>query len=327
MNQRTLPKAGINISEIGFGAWAIGGSWGETVDEAIALEAIEAALADGVNFIDTADVYGGGRSETLIGKILPRAPHRVYVATKMGRGPQWSDDYASMEKTLAGSMRRLGVDVIDLVQLHCIPTATLKNGRALDHLEKLKARGLIAAYGASVETIDEGLFCISHGGCASLQVIYNLFRQRLLDQLLPEAAKHQVGIIARVPLASGLLTGKFKPGHQFHAEDHRHFNANGECFNVGETFAGLPFEEGVRLAGRFIALAAEHGISLPPAQLALRWLLDQPAVTTVIPGGKNAAQVHENNAATTRPPLTTAVHQACRELYREAVDAEVRGPY
>jgi aryl-alcohol dehydrogenase-like predicted oxidoreductase len=245
----------------------------------------------------------------------------------MGRGPQWSDDYASMEKTLTGSMRRLGVDMIDLVQLHCIPTTTLKSGRALDNLEKLKAKGLIAAYGASVETIDEGLFCINHGGCASLQVIYNLFRQRLLDQLLPEAAKHQVGIIARVPLASGLLTGKFKSGHQFHAEDHRYFNANGECFNVGETFAGLPFETGLAVANRFIALAREHGITLPPAQLALRWLLDQPEVTTVIPGGKNEAQVHENDATAAHAPLPPAFHQACRELYQDEVDANVRGPY
>ncbi len=316
---------------MGFGAWAIGDAWGPLVDEDVAVQALHAALKDGVDFIDTADVYGAGRSEELIRRALqtyePPVGDGVFLATKTGRGPGWSADYDVMARSIEASARRLGVTRIDLIQLHCIPTDLLKSGGPFEVLEKLKDRGLIRYYGASVETIDEGLFCLRHTGCSSLQVIHNIFRQRLDEQLLPKALEANVAIIARVPLASGLLTGKFTKEHEFSAEDHRHFNANGEKFNVGETFAGVPFEVGVNLAKRIEDLAREHGLTAPLSQIALRWVLDHDAVTTVIPGAKTPRQAHENTLAAQLPPLPSEFHHALKSLYAEHIDNQVRGAY
>lgn len=322
-------RSGLEVSEIGFGAWAIGGSWGADVAEDTALDTLREALALGENFIDTADVYGGGRSEGLIRKILAERPQGggLVVVTKTGRMSGWAPELATMREHLLASRDRLGVDRIQLVQLHCIPTETLKAGQVFEHLETLKAEGLIEHYGASVETIDEGLFCIRETNCVSLQVIFNLFRQRLVDELLPAAAAAGVGIIARVPLASGVLTGKFGQGHQFHPEDHRHFNAHGEAFNVGETFAGVEFTEAVRLAGRITEICRQHGVDAPLGQIALRWILDFKEVSTVIPGGKTPGQVRANHAAASLPPLSQELHAAFREFYLGEVDAHVRGPY
>jgi aryl-alcohol dehydrogenase-like predicted oxidoreductase len=323
-------RSGFEVSEIGFGAWAIGGSWGADVAEETALDTLREALALGENFIDTADVYGGGRSESLIRKVLAERPEGgagLVVVTKTGRMDGWAPELDTMRKHLQASRDRLGVERIQLVQLHCIPTETLKAGKVFGHLETLKAEGLIEHYGASVETIDEGLFCVRETNCVSLQVIFNLFRQRLVDELLPRAQAAGVGIIARVPLASGVLTGKFGQGHQFHPADHRNFNANGEAFNVGETFAGVEFTEAVRLAGRIQEICAAHGVEAPLGQVALRWILDFPEVSTVIPGGKTPAQVQGNHAAAALAPLPKALHAALREFYLGEVDAHVRGPY
>ena len=250
MHQRTLGKTNIPVSEIGFGAWAIGSAWGDLVPEQQAKAALHAALDSGVNLIDTADVYGDGRSESLIGEVLKERPDadNITTITKMGRAEGWTDTYDCMRAAAESAIERLGISSLDLVQLHCIPTETLKAGRAFDNMQRLKSEGLIKHYGVSVETIEEALICIEHGGPATLQVIYNIFRQRITDELLPAAAEANVGIIARVPLASGVLTGKFTDKTTFAESDHRNFNADGQAFNVGETFAGVPFQDAVDFA-------------------------------------------------------------------------------
>ena len=228
MKYRSLGKTDREISEIGFGAWAIGADWGVEVSKTEAIDALHASFETGVNFVDTADVYGAGRSEEIVAEAIKGRD--IFVATKMGRFGEWTDSEDSIASAAEASCKRLGVDALDLVQLHCIPTETLKAGRAFEHLEALKKRGLIRNYGVSVETIDEGLFCIRESGAAALQVIFNIFRQRVIHELLPEAERAGVGIIARVPLASGLLSGKYSSGHQFAESDHRNFNADGQCF-------------------------------------------------------------------------------------------------
>lgn len=329
MKHRTLGRTGYEISEIGFGAWAIGDAWGDLVPEEEARAALHAALDAGMNFIDTADVYGAGRSESLIGSVLRERPAggRIIVATKMGRGPGWRDEAGPMREAALRAIDRLGVDALDLVQLHCVPTDTLRAGRAFDELERLREEALIRHWGVSVETIDEGLFCIEHGGAAALQVIFNLFRQRVVDELLPAAANANVGIIARVPLASGLLTGKFREDTAFPASDHRNFNANGECFNVGETFAGIPFATGVACARRISELIAAECPDATEAQKALRWILDHDAVSTVIPGAKSAAQARENAASAGLPRLSPAAHAALRAFYESDISSAIRGRY
>lgn len=327
MNIRPLGNTGLEISEIGFGAWAIGADWGEDIAKEDALAALHAAFAAGVNFVDTADVYGAGRSEEIVGNAISGCARPPIIATKMGRFGDWTDSADAIEKAAEASCKRLGVDALDLVQLHCIPTETLKAGRAFTHLEGLKEKGLIKHYGVSVETIEEGLFCIRESGAAALQVIFNIFRQRVISDLLPVAEEANVGIIARVPLASGLLTGKYKAGHRFNDSDHRHFNADGQCFNVGETFAGVPFATGVALAEKIGAILDADPAGGSRTQKALRWILDHPAVSTVIPGAKSVAQAEENAAASDLAPLTNETHAALRSLYLTEIDQAVRGVY
>ncbi len=322
--RRPLGKTGAQVSEIGFGAWAIGGSWGEEVEEAIALDALRAAADAGVTFFDTADVYGGGRSESLIGQFLAeRAGEKLFVATKMGRAGDFAPTYEVMERTARASAKRLGVEALDLVQLHCLPLDVMR-GEVWGNFERLKSVGLIQNFGASVESVEEALFCIHHTSCASLQVIFNIFRQKLVDELLPIAEQNNVGIIARVPLASGILTGKFGANHTFSPDDHRSFNANGQSFNAGETFAGVPFERGVELADKVQAMVGEDA---PLAAKSLRWILDFPAVSTVIPGAKTAAQARENTRASALPPLAEDAHTRLRELYRGEIEPLIRGVY
>lgn len=324
---RILGPTGFPVTEIAFGAWAIGAEWGEKVPSETARGALHAAIDAGMRFIDTADIYGGGRSECLIGEVLKERSERIFVATKMGKAQGWEAEESIMEATILGSIERLGVDVIDLVQLHCIPPDTLKAGKVFEHLEMLKAKGLIRYYGASVESIDEGLFCLENSDCASLQVIFNIFRQRLNETLLPKAKSSGVGIIARVPLASGVLAGKFTTEHEFDERDHRRFNANGEQFNVGETFAGVPFAKAVEFAERVRQILADEGGYATLAQKSLRWILDHDTVSTVIPGAKSAQQARDNAAASALPPLSNEAHEALKELYRNEIDAEVRGVY
>ncbi|MGI8602615.1 MAG: aldo/keto reductase [Verrucomicrobiales bacterium] len=328
--RRTLGKTGFSVSEIGFGAWAIGAEWGETVPEAQAKEALHAALDAGMNFIDTADIYGMGRSEKLIGQVQRERSgqsERIYVATKMGKAPGWTDDYESVRLAALGSCERLGVDALDLVQLHCIDLSLLQAGKVFEHLEKIKSEGIIRHYGASVETIGEGLFCIHNSGIVSLQVIFNIFRQRLIDELFPSAQALGIGIIARVPLASGVLTGKFQPGQAFDQRDHRHYNANGERFNVGETFAGVQFDTAVELAEEIRRLLANESPPATLAQKAMRWILDFETVTTVIPGAKSPTQARDNAGAAALPALSSEAHERLASFYRERIHAAVRGRY
>jgi aryl-alcohol dehydrogenase-like predicted oxidoreductase len=327
--RRPLGKTGFPLSEVGFGAWAIGAEWGDSVPEDQARDALRAAIDAGMNFIDTADIYGMGRSEKLIGDVLRERSGggRIHVATKMGKAPGWTDTIESVRDAALGSCRRLGVEALDLVQLHCIDMEFLRAGRVFEHLEKIKAEGLIRHYGASVETIEEARFCMQNSGIVSLQVIFNIFRQRLIDELFPLAKSANIGVIARVPLASGVLTGKFRSGQRFHERDHRRYNANGERFNVGETFAGIPLETAITFASEVGRLLAGESPQAGLAQKALRWILDHDAVTTVIPGAKSPAQALENAGAAALPPLSKEAHDALSRLYREKIHAAVRGRY
>jgi aryl-alcohol dehydrogenase-like predicted oxidoreductase len=321
---RTLGKTNYEVSEVGFGAWAIGGSWGESVDETTALAALHGAADTGVTFYDTADIYGDGRSERLIGKFLKeRGNENLLVATKMGRAGDFIPTYAQMEKTARESTERLGVESLDLVQLHCLPLEIMR-GEIWQNFEKLKASGLIKNYGASVESVEEAIFCIENTGCSTLQVIFNIFRQKLIDELFPAAQAANIGIIARVPLASGILTGKFGINHQFAQDDHRNFNADGQSFNAGETFAGVPFEKGVEFAEKIKGITGDN---VPLSVIALRWILDFPAVSTVIPGAKNPTQAQQNALASQLDRLDAKTHEALRQLYINEIAPLIRGAY
>ena len=282
----------------------------------------------GVNFVDTADVYGAGRSEELIGEAIKDTETRIvrsppkWDASANGQTPP-----IAIEKAAEASCRRLRVDCLDLVQLHCIPTGTLKAGRAFDPPRRPQRKRPHQTLRRQRRDHRRGLFCIRESGAAALQVIFNIFRQRVITDLLPEAEEANVGIIARVPLASGLLTGKYETGHRFNDSDHRNYNADGQCFNVGETFAGVPFKTGVTLAQNVGAILDADPAPGNRAQKALRWILDHPAVSTVIPGAKSAAQAQENAAAAALPRLTQETHAALRSLYEEEIDHTVRGAY
>lgn len=250
MKYRELGNTGMMISEVSFGTWAIGGAWGETNDED-ALSALEYAIDQGVNFFDTADVYGDGHSEELLAKATAGKEDEIYIATKFCRQGDIADpqnySYETVKSYCEDSLRRLNRDTIDLFQIHCPATEILKEGSVFDVLDQLKEEGLIRHYGVSVESVEEGLICLEYPNVASLQVIFNMFRQKPLEELIPKAYQQGVGIITRVPLASGLLTGKFTTKTQFAEDDHRKFNENGEAFNVGETFSGLGFQKGGRI--------------------------------------------------------------------------------
>ena len=326
MHSRILAKTNASLSEIGLGCWQFGGDFGP-IDDATVAEILDAAFSEGIRFFDTADVYGAGRSEQLIGDFLKRCPEKIFVATKVGRGGELYPAGYTREATRAcieASRKRLGVDAIDLIQLHCVPTAVLENGAIFDWLRDFQKEGLIRSFGASVETVEEGLLCLQQEELVSLQIIFNVFRQKPLNELLPKAQSAGVGIIARLPLASGLLAGKFKKDTTFDQSDHRNFNRDGAAFNVGETFAGLPFEKGVELADALKPYVPE-GISM--AQWAQRWILDHAAVTSIITGASNSAQVKSNAAVSDLPALSQKVHASLAEFYQNSVAEYVRGPY
>ncbi|MCE9590250.1 MAG: aldo/keto reductase [Planctomycetes bacterium] len=333
MKYRTLGKTGVKISEVGLGTWQLGGvDWGNMSDDD-ALKILRRAVDLGVNFFDTADVYGLGRSETLIGKFLKETKGKVYVATKLSRRrwvemKGWPAKYTldMVREDIRFSLKNLGVDSLFLQQWHCPPTEWYRAGDIFELMEKAKKEGLIRHWGCSVESVEEGLLAIKHPGCASLQVIYNIFRQKLTTELLPQAKAANVGILARVPLASGLLTGRFQKGHKFSDGDHRSYNADGKAFNVGETFAGVPFEKGVEFAGAIGAILKPTE-KAPMAQLALRWVLDQDGVTTVIPGATKISQVESNTAASDLPPIAAPAQGALRELYDTKIRPAIRGTY
>ncbi|GAA4698516.1 aldo/keto reductase [Nocardioides conyzicola] len=323
MEQRTLSKS--KISVVALGTWQLGADWGD-VSEDDALAVLEASVDAGVTFFDTADVYGDGRSEQVIGKFL-KSHDGITVATKMGRRMDQVPENYSLDNFRAWtdrSRRNLGVDTLDLVQLHCPPSATVDADATYDALDTLVDEGAIAAYGLSVETCDQALSAIARPHVASIQIILNAFRLKPLDEVLPAAQEAGVAIIARVPLASGLLSGKYDEQTTFAADDHRTYNRDGSAFDVGETFAGVDFETGVRAAREFSALIDEVGpTGLTPAQVALAWTWQQPGVTTVIPGARNAEQARANAAAGDADPLPAALLDGVRRIYDEHFRAAV----
>ncbi|MCA9838073.1 MAG: aldo/keto reductase [Trueperaceae bacterium] len=324
MNYRELGKTGYRVSEIGFGAWAIGGSWGE-VTEDNALLALRAAISEGVNFIDTADVYGDGLSEKRIAKVLQDySGERIYVATKAGRrlNPHVASgySYANLSQFIERSLQNLGLEALDLVQLHCPPTEVFRRDETFAALDKLKAEGKIREYGVSVETVEEAKLAMNYPGVASIQIIYNMFRLKPALELFDTAKANEVGIIARVPLASGLLSGKMTKDQEFAKDDHRNFNRHGESFDVGETFSGVDFETGVDAADELKKLVPE-GKTL--AQFALKWILMHPAVSTVIPGAKNAEQAIANARASELEAIQPSAMREVRRVYDEKIRALV----
>lgn len=324
MREHSFGRTEFTVSDIGFGAWQIGGSWGE-VSEADGRAALNAALDAGMTFIDTADVYGDGRSEKIIAEVLKaRGGKRPMVASKAGRrlNPHVADGYtkANIEAFIDRSLKNLEIDSLDLVQLHCPPTEVYYRQEMFEGLEEIRKAGKIKHYGVSVEKVEEALKAIEYPGVVSVQIIFNLFRQRPAGLFFQEAKRRNVAVIARVPLASGLLSGKITAATQFAAEDHRNFNRNGEAFDVGETFAGVPFETGLAAVEEVRKLVPE-GASM--AQFALRWILMHEAVTVVIPGARNGQQAKANAAASDLEALSSDVMAASREVYERLIAPHV----
>jgi aryl-alcohol dehydrogenase-like predicted oxidoreductase len=323
MHIRTLGRTGREVSEIGFGAWQIGADWGDVEEEA-AMATLRAAADAGVTFFDTADVYGDGRSERLVGRLLrERAGEPITVATKMGRRLDQTVANYSPEHFRAWNDRsreNLGVETLDLVQLHCPPTDLYYHPEVFEDLERMVAEGRIAAYGVSVERVEEALKAIEYPNVATVQIIFNPFRRRPAGLFFAEAARRGVGVIVRVPLASGLLSGKYTRTTTFAADDHRSFNRHGESFDVGETFAGVPFEVGLDAVEELRSLVPE-GATL--AQLALRWILMHDAVSTVIPGARSPEQARGNAAAAELARLDDAVMARIAATYRERIAPHV----
>jgi aryl-alcohol dehydrogenase-like predicted oxidoreductase len=319
MRYRELGRTGWEVSEISFGSWAIGGAWGQ-VDDQESLAALRAAVDSGVNFIDTADVYGMGRSERLIAQLKRERKEEIVVATKAGRKlpTQTVEGYCAQNLTgwIEESLKNLATDCLDLVQLHCPPTGVYYHPEIFGTLDRLAQAGKIRHYGVSVERVEEALKAIEYPNVKTVQIIFNCFRQRPAELFFEQARKRRVGILARVPLASGMLTGKLTPASDFAANDHRNFNRHGEAFDVGETFSGVDYETG-------LAAVEESRRWLPSGvtmtQFALRWILMFDAVTCAIPGGKRPAQVAENCAAADLPPLTDEAMAAVRKIYDERI--------
>lgn len=324
MNIRKLGKTGYEVSEIGLGTWQLGESFGALNDETAA-EILKTARSADVNFWDTADVYGGGQSERRIGEF--RDKKGVFVATKLGRNSEIFPNKTGYNKknikeSLAGSLKRLGVETLDLAQLHTIPTEVLRDGEVFTIMDDLRDAGMMRNWGASVENVEEAQLAMRADGCTTLQVIFNLFRQDYITEVFPIAQKNNVGIIVRLPLASGLLSGKWTRDTKFASTDHRNFNANGERFNVGETFSGLPFDKGVGFADQLKQMIPA---GIPLAQFALRWILDQPAVSTIIAGVTRPDQLKANVDATRREPIEPRLIEELNGWYREKVRPEIRG--
>jgi aryl-alcohol dehydrogenase-like predicted oxidoreductase len=328
MKMRGFAGGGARVSEVGLGTWQLGGTeWGE-VPRDRAMATLHAAADAGVTFIDTADIYGSGRSEQLIGQFLrDRGREGFFIATKLGRRPDpgWPENFRPevVRRHTEDSLRRLGIDAVDLTQTHCIPMEMLDEHRVFDTLRKLRDEGLVRHFGASVESMDEALACLDRG-VESLQIIFNIFRRKPADVLFERARRERVAVIVRLPVASGLLAGRFTKDTKFVETDHRHFNRDGQAFNVGETFAGLAFETGVELAD---ALKRHVPAGWTMAQWAMRWCLDFEAVTTVIPGATRPQQARENAAACDLPPLDAATHRQLADFYTHRVAPHIRGVY
>lgn len=323
MQYRELGGTGFKVSEISFGAWGVGGSWGE-VDDADSMEALHKALDLGVNFFDTADVYGDGRSEKLLARLKSERSEQFYIATKVGRrsSPHTAESYTRENLTayVERSLANLEADALDLLQLHCPPNQVFYMPEVFGFLEDLKTSGKIRHYGVSVEKTEQALKSIEYPGVQSVQIVYNIFRQRPAELFFKEAQKRRVGIIARLPLSSGMLTGKMTANTHFEPEDHRLFNREGEAFDKGETFSGLDFQIGLRAVEALRPLVPP-GATL--AQMALKWIVSNPAVTCAIPGAKRSSQVEENVRAAELPPLSDATLGAISEIYTAQVKPAV----
>ena len=324
MNYRTLGKTGYEVSEVSFGAWAIGGSWGE-VSEGEAMAALHQALDEGINFFDSADVYGDGRSERLLARLKKERPNEsFYVATKAGRrlDPHTAEGYNrdNLRRFVARSRENLETDTLDLLQLHCPPTEVYYQPEVFAVLDELVAEGQIRHYGVSVEKVEEGLKAIAYPDLATVQIIFNAFRQRPAELFFSQAQAKDVGVIVRVPLASGLLTGKMSEDERFAEDDHRNFNREGAAFDRGETFAGVDFSTGLEAVEQLRGLVPEDA-SMP--QLALRWILMFDAVGCVIPGAKRPSQVSDNAAASELSPLPHETMAAIRKVYQEYLHDQV----
>jgi len=327
MKTRPLGPAQTSVSEIGLGCWQIGGAdWGD-LDDQRAFDILNRAADAGITFLDTADVYGLGRSEKLIGRFLKQRKEKFFVATKLGRmSDLYPDKYteAGVRAATETSLKRLGVEVLDLTQLHCVPPQVLQRGDIFDWLRQLQREGKIKNFGASVESMDEAKVCLAQAGLCSLQIIFNLFRQKPIHTLFAEAKQQRVGIIVRLPLASGLLSGRMTMAQKFPSNDHRNYNRDGQHFNVGETFAGLPFAKGVELAD---ALKPFVPAGMTMADLAQRWILDHDAVSTVITGASKPEQAPANARVSSLPKLSAELHAQLAEFYQREVAAHIRGPY
>lgn len=327
MEHRRLGRMQSEVSVVGLGCWQLGSDWGSApISEAEGLAILQAAVDAGVTFLDTADVYGDGISEAMIGKFLSaRGRDGLTVATKMGQraDPHVAEAYnlENFRTWLDRSRRNLNVDVIDLIQLHCPPPAVYSDERVYDALDRLVDEKIIAAYGVSVETCEEALAALNQSRLASVQIILNVFRRKPLERVIPAAVAAGVGIIARVPLASGLLSGRYDASTTFAANDHRNYNINGEEFDVGETFSGVPYSVGVE-AARKVAALTPTGVST--AQMALRWIIDQPGVTTVIPGARSVQQAVDNAGAGSIPSLTNELQDALRDIYEQDIREHVQ---
>lgn len=328
MRSRQLGNNGFKVSEVGLGCWQLGGDWGKPISKTKAFNIMEEAVKQGITFFDTADVYGSGQSENVIGEFLKQYKPDIKIGTKFGRNSDvYPHNYTekALRNSVNGSLKRLGVDSLDLLQLHCIPTLVLKEGHIFNWLRTLKSEGLIKAFGASVETVEEGLMCIEQEDITSIQVIFNVFRQKLIAELLPKSKERGVGIIVRLPLASGLLTGKFTKNTKFLDNDHRNYNKNGDAFNVGETFAGIPFDKGVELSQRIQDLYLPKELKM--AQFALRWILDHDAVSCIIPGASSALQVRQNTELSNIASLSNKTHQSLSNFYNKEIKQNIRGSY
>jgi len=325
MKSRNLGKDSFAVSEVGLGCWQFGGDFGP-MDQDTANEVMQAAVDAGITFFDTANVYGAGLSESYIGQFLKTCDVPVKVATKFGRGDVYPDGYSedALRTAIEQACGRLGVGSLDLLQLHCIPTEVLQKGDVFDWLRKAKEEGLIQHFGASVESDEQALVCLQQAELTSLQVIFNVFRQKPAEEVLPKAQELGVGIIVRLPLASGLLAGKYTRETKFAESDHRNYNRDGQHFNVGETFAGLPFEKGIELVDQLKPMVPQ-GMTM--AQLTQRWILDHSAVSTIITGAKNPEQVRANSSVSDLPELSTELHRDLTSFYNKNVRAKIRGPY
>ena len=319
MQYRPLGRTGWNVSEISFGAWAIGGSWGN-VDDNDSLAALHAAIDAGVNFIDTADVYGMGRSERLIARLKSERRDEIVVATKAGRRlpSQTIEGYTlrNLESWVDDSLQNLKMESLDLLQLHCPPTGLFYHPEVFDSLDHLVQKGKIRHYGVSVERVEEALKAIEFPGVQTVQIIFNCFRQRPAELFFPQAERKKVGILARVPLASGLLSGKLRKDSQFSPEDHRSFNRRGEAFDVGETFSGVDYDTALDAVEQIRNLVPP-GMTM--AQFALGWILSFSAVSCAIPGGKTPEQVRDNCRASELPPLSGESLESVTQIYRERI--------